>query len=117
MNELMLELQPYIISILAVLLTYLGARLEAILNGFVEARITKEKQEQIKDIVKGVVAFVEQITKEDLTIKGQEKYTLAKAKALEILNSKNLVITEAELDMLIESFVLQLTLKEIDASE
>ena len=108
MNELILELQPYIISILAVLLTYLGARLKAVYEDFLEERIDEKQRATIKDIVKGAVAFVEQITKEDLAIKGQEKYDLAKAKALEILNGKNLVITEAELDMLIEAFVLEL---------
>ena len=117
MNELMLELQPYIISILAVLLTYLGARLKACYEDFLEERIDEKQRALIKDIVKGAVQFVEQVAKVDLEMAGKENYELAKAKALELLNSKNLVITDTELDMLIESFVLELTLKEIDASE
>ena len=104
MNELMLELQPYVISILAVLLTYLGARL----NKFLNSRIEKDKQEQIKDIVKGVVAFVEQVAKFDLELVGKEKYNLAKEKAVLLLNEKGLVVSETELDMLIEAFVLEL---------
>ena len=104
MNELLLELQPYIISILAVLLSYLGARL----NKFLNSKIEKDKQEQIKDIVKGVVAFVEQVAKFDLELVGKEKYNLAKEKAVLLLNEKGLVVSETELDMLIESFVLGL---------
>ena len=108
MQELMTELQPYIVGILAILLTFLGTRLEALLNKYVEAKVSKEKQEQIRNIVEGVVNFVEQVTKEDLAIKGKEKFDLAKLKALEILHGKGLQITETELEMLIESFVLAL---------
>ena len=104
MNELLLELQPYVISILAVLLSYLGARL----NKFLNSKIEKDKQEQIKDIVKGVVAFVEQVAKFDLELVGKEKYNLAKEKAVLLLNEKGLVVSETELDMLIEAFVLEL---------
>ena len=107
MNELLLELQPYVISILAVLLSYLGARL----NKFLNSRIEKDKQEQIKDIVKGVVAFVEQVAKFDLELVGKEKYNLAKEKAVLLLNEKGLVVSETELDMLIEAFVLELLSK------
>ena len=110
MNELLLELQPYVISILAVLLSYLGARL----NKFLNSRIEKDKQEQIKDIVKGVVAFVEQVAKFDLELVGKEKYNLAKEKAVLLLNEKGLVVSETELDMLIESFVLGLKDEELD---
>ena len=110
MNELLLELQPYIISILAVLLSYLGARL----NKFLNSKIEKDKQEQIKDIVKGVVAFVEQVAKFDLELVGKEKYNLAKEKAVLLLNEKGLVVSETELDMLIESFVLGLKDEELD---
>ena len=113
MKDLLLELQPFIVSIMAILLSYLGTRLNAFLN----ARIDKVKQEQIKDIVKGVVMFVEQVAKVDVEMLGIEKYNLAKQKALTIINEKGFTITDVELDMLIESFVLELTLREVEVIE
>ena len=104
MNELLLELQPYLIGILTVILGYVGNKLRL----YFDAKIETEKQEQIKDIVKGVVAFVEQVAKVDVKLKGQEKFNLAKEKAVLLLNEKGFLISEVELDMLIESFVLGL---------
>ena len=104
MNELLLELQPYLIGILTVILGYVGNKLRL----YFDAKIETEKQEQIKDIVKGVVAFVEQVAKVDVELKGKEKFNLAKENAAFILNEKGFVISEVELDMLIESFVLGL---------
>ena len=104
MNELLLELQPYLIGILTVILGYVGNKLRL----YFDAKIETEKQEQIKDIVKGVVAFVEQVAKVDVELKGKEKFNLAKEKAVLLLNEKGFVISETELDMLIESFVLGL---------
>lgn len=104
MNELLLELQPYLIGILTVILGYVGNKLRL----YFDAKINTEKQEQIKDIVKGVVAFVEQVAKVDVALKGQGKFNLAKEKAVLLLNEKGFAISEAELDMMIESFVLGL---------
>ncbi len=104
MNELLLELQPYLVGILTVILGYVGNKLRV----YFDAKIETEKQEQIKDIVKGVVAFVEQVAKFDLELVGKEKYNLAKEKAVLLLNEKGLVVSETELDMLIEAFVLEL---------
>lgn len=104
MNELLIALQSHLITILGILLGYLGVRLSTFLN----EKITKEKQEQIKNIVKGIVAFVEQVAKIDVTLVGEEKFRFAKEKVILLLNEKGLTITETELDMLIESFVLAL---------
>lgn len=104
MNELLLELQPYLVGILTVILGYAGNKLRL----YFDAKIDTEKQGQIKDIVKGVVAFVEQVAKVDVKLKGEEKFNLAKEKAILLLNEKGLVISEVELDMMIESFVLGL---------
>lgn len=104
MNDLLLELQPYLIGILTVILGYVGNKLRL----YFDAKIETEKQEQIKDIVKGVVAFVEQVAKVDVELKGKEKFNLAKEKTILLLNEKGFVISETELDMLIESFVLGL---------
>lgn len=104
MNELLIELQPYLIGILTVILGYVGNKLRL----YFDAKIETEKQDQIKDIVKGVVAFVEQVAKVDVELAGKEKFNLAKEKAILLLNGKGFVISEVELDMLIESFVLGL---------
>lgn len=108
MNELLLELQPYLVGILTVILGYVGNKLRL----YFDAKIETEKQEQIKDIVKGVVAFVEQVAKVDVELIGQEKLNLAKEKAVLLLNEKGFVVSEVELDMLIESFVLGLQERE-----
>ena len=110
MNELLLELQPYLVGILTILLGYLGNKLRL----FLDEKIEQEQQDKIKDIVKGVVAFVEQVAKFDLELVGKEKYNLAKEKAVLLLNEKGLVVSETELDMLIESFVLGLKDEELD---
>lgn len=107
MNNLIIELQPYIIGILGILLSFLGAKLNLYLN----AKIDEEKQSQIKDIVKGAVLFVEQVSKVNVELEGKEKYNLAKEKALNIINERGFTTTENELDMLIESFVISLTNK------
>lgn len=104
MEQLLQEITPYLISIGGVLLTYLGHKV----NQFVNAKIDKDKQAQVKDIVKGVVAFVEQVSKVNVEMLAHEKYELAKEKALLILNEKGLTVGEEELNMLIESFVLGL---------
>ena len=104
MNELLNELQPHLLAILGVILGYVGVRL----NTYFNKKIDEQKQEQIKDVIKGVVAFVEQVAKIDVELVGIEKFNLAKDRALEILNEKGLEITNAELEMLIESFVLGL---------
>lgn len=108
MNELLLELQPYLVGILTVILGYVGNKLRL----YFDAKIETEKQEQIKDIVKGVVAFVEQVAKVDVELEGKEKFNLAKEKAVLLLNEKGFVVSEVELDMLIESFVLGLQERE-----
>ena len=104
MNDLFIELQPYIISIVAILLSYAGTRL----NVFLNKKIDAEKMGQIKDIVKGAVMFVEQVAKVDVELVGTAKYNLAKEKALAIINERGLTVTATELDMLIERFVLGL---------
>ena len=108
MNELLLELQTFLWGIIPILLGYLGNKLRL----FLDEKIETEKQEQIKDIVKGVVAFVEQVAKVDVELIGQEKLNLAKEKAVLLLNEKGFVVSEVELDMLIESFVLGLQERE-----
>lgn len=104
MTELIRELQPFIIGVLGVLLTYLGRKL----NIFLNERIDKDQQELINDIIEGAVKFVEQVTKKDVAIIGEVKFEIAKETVLIILNEKGLTITDVELEVLIEKFVLEL---------
>ena len=108
MSDILQELTPYLIGILGVLLTFLGRKL----NIFLNERIDKDQWNLIKDIVQGAVMFVEQISKQDVGLYGEKKFNLAKQRALEVLNDKGLALTDNELELLIEKFVLEM--KEID---
>lgn len=105
MNELLLELQPYLVGILTVILGYVSNKLRL----YFDAKIDEQKQKQIKDVIKGAVAFVEQVSKKDLELVGKAKFELAKEKAVLLLNEKGLAVSEVELEMLIEAFVGGLT--------
>ena len=98
MNELLLELQPHLISMAIALLTALGGWLGLKLKDLMNTKIKR-------DIVRETVNYVEQIGK---ALGSAEKLLLAKTKALEYVNSKGLKISEVELEILIESFVNQL---------
>lgn len=104
MSEILKELTPYLLGIAGVLLTYLGRKLSLFLN----EKISKEQWALIKDIVEGAVKFVEQVSKQDITLKGEAKFELAKKKAIEVLNDEGLMVTETQLEILIESFVLSI---------
>ena len=104
MSDILQELTPYLIGILGVLLTFLGRKL----NIFLNERINKDQWDLIKDIVQGAVMFVEQISKQDVGLYGEKKFNLAKQRALEVLNDKGLAVTDDELELLIEKFVLEM---------
>ena len=104
MSDILQELTPYLIGILGVLLTFLGRKL----NIFLNERIDKDQWNLIKDIVQGAVMFVEQISKQDVGLYGEKKFNLAKQRALEVLNDKGLAVTDDELELLIEKFVLEM---------
>ena len=95
MHELLLELQPHIISIAVTLLSafagWLGIKVKAFLD-------TKEKRE----IVESTVKYVEQVGR---SLGSHEKLELAKEKALEWLNVRGFNISDVELEILIEAAV------------
>lgn len=95
MNELLLELQPHLISMAVTLLTALGAFLANKARKYIN---TKEKME----VIKSTVLYVEQIGK---TLQAEEKFSLAKEKAIEWLAVKGIRVSEVELEILIERFV------------
>ena len=95
MHELLLELQPALISILMTVLTGLAGWLGLKVKAFLD---TKEK----RDIVEATVMYVEQVAK---SMGSEEKLALAKTKALEWINTKGFNVSEIELEILIESAV------------
>ena len=103
------ELTPLITNLLltlvGILFTYLGVQAKKLM-----ARVERNKQvqqikeslENNKEIVRASVEYVEQI---GAHLKAEEKFNLAKDKALEFANDRGFTITETELDVLIEQMV------------
>lgn len=92
-------LQPYLLEIIAGILTavatYIGARIKKIY----EEKVNTETKEKVVTIA---VNAVEQIYKE---LKGEEKLDKCLEAATEMLTEKGIVASELELRMLIESVV------------
>jgi len=95
MHELLLELQPHIISIAVTLLSALAGWLGIKVKAFLD---TKEK----RDIVEATVMYVEQVGR---SLGSHEKFELAKEKALEWINTKGFNVSDIELEILIEAAV------------
>ena len=98
-EEIIMMLMPYIISILATVLTaiasYVGLNVKNIYSSVVNTRLKKQ-------IVEDTCKYVEQIYKD---LHGKEKLEKAIEAASAILNEKQIPITELELRVLIESTV------------
>ena len=77
---------------------WLGAKLGNFIDKQNESRL-------IRDIVSKTVQYVEQVGQ---LLGSQEKFELAKQKAVEWANSKGLQVSEVELEILIEAFVNEL---------
>lgn len=86
---------PTIVTLLAGVLTWLGLKINKYLT-------EKERNEIIKSIIENTVKYVEQVYKD---IHGPEKLEQAKEIAFMWLNEKGIEIGDAELTILIESFV------------
>ena len=98
-DELMLQLQPIIISacitILTAVATYIGTQIKNVV-------IEKVNTEQKKKIVETTCKAINQLYKD---LDGPTKFEKAKENILEQLNDKGIKITELELQMLIECTV------------
>ena len=103
------EIKELLIPLLATLLTYLATYLGIKLKELIDAKITKERQEQIANIVDATVKYVEQIANRQGFV--GDKYNLAKQRILDELTIKGLEISEEYLDSLIEAFVRQLEIE------
>lgn len=96
----MLEIiQNNLIEILGTILlgvvSFLGSKLKAKYDEYVDTKIKK-------DIVNATVRYVEQVFN---TLHGEEKLNKAKEKAIEWLDEKGIKTSETELEILIESVV------------
>lgn len=88
----------FLSTITLALIGFIGARIRAIYENHVK---DKEKRQVVKDCVK----MVEQVYKD---IHGAEKLEKAKESILTILGEKGIVISELEMDVLIEAAVQEL---------
>jgi hypothetical protein len=99
LESLGINLNTIIMGAITGLLTWLGGTIKKFYNEHV-------KNKTIRTVIDDCVKYVEQKSKTEAI---QNKYEMAKDKAVNILNSKGINITDDEIDLLIESFVNSLT--------
>lgn len=104
MKEFIIEITPYIYNIVLALVGFVATKVVAFIND----KISQDKQDRIAKVVKASVDWVEMVSQTNLKLVGKEKYIKARDRALVVLHQKNLQVTNEELDMLIEQFVLEL---------
>ena len=94
-NQLIQILLPILATFLTGLFTYIGTRLK---NAYEQ----KVNTETAKVVVENAVRFVEQVYKD---LHGKEKLEKAVEQVSQVLASKGINLSEAEINMLIESAV------------
>ena len=94
-NQLIQILLPVLATFLSGLFTYIGTRLK---NAYEQ----KVNTETAKVVVENAVRFVEQVYKD---LHGKEKLEKAVEQVSQVLASKGINLSEAEINMLIESAV------------
>ena len=95
LNQLMQILLPILATFLTGVFTYIGNRLKKIYE-------EKINNTTAKEVVDDAVRFVEQVYTD---LSGREKLEMATKQVSEVLQSKGIKITQAEINMLIESAV------------
>lgn len=102
LKEIIAQLTPGIVAILVTLLgliaSVLGLYAKRILANIEE----NQKELKVQEIIEKTVTYVEQVGK---LLGSEEKFALAKQKALEWLNTKGLQVSETQLEIMIEAFV------------
>lgn len=99
MQNLMLELQPYLINALITILGATGTWLGTLVGKWIKEKVDTEEK---KKIVETTCKYVQQVYKD---LDGQSKLEKAKEAIIEQLNNKGIIITDLELRVLIESTV------------
>lgn len=97
-NQLLDMLLPILATFLTGLFTYIGTRLKKVYE-------EKVNTETAKQVAEDAVRFVEQVYKD---LHGKEKLDKAVEQTAQVLESKGITISEAEINMLIESAVFGL---------
>lgn len=95
LNQFIQILLPILATFLTGLFTYIGNRLKKVYE-------EKVNNETAKAVVEDAVRFVEQVYTD---LNGKEKLQKATEQVSEVLQSKGIKITSAEINMLIESAV------------
>lgn len=90
-----IDINTIIITVATSVITFITTRIKKIYN-------EKVTNETIREVIQDCVKYVEQKAKTEGFL---NKYDVAKEKALKILESKKISITDDEIDLLIESFV------------
>lgn len=99
MDAMLEAIQPAFMSLLGTVVTclfgYIGLKAKQVYTKYVDNQVKQ-------DVVNSTVNYVEQVYK---NIHGEEKLQKAKEKVTEILTEQGIKITDADLEMLIESAV------------
>ena len=99
MDAMLEAIQPAFMSLLGTVVTclfgYIGLKAKQVYTKYVDNQVKQ-------DVVNSTVNYVEQVYKD---IHGEEKLQKAKEKVTEILTEQGIKITDADLEMLIESAV------------
>lgn len=99
MDAILEAIQPAFVSLLGTVVTclfgYIGLKAKQVYTKYVDNQVKQ-------DVVNSTVNYVEQVYK---NIHGEEKLQKAKEKVTEILTEQGIKITDADLEMLIESAV------------
>ena len=90
-------LLPFLATVITGIISYIGMQIKKAYTNYVNTRT-------IKEIVEDTVLYVEQVNK-NKGITSDEKFNEAKEKASSWLASKNITISDTELEILIESAV------------
>lgn len=104
MNDVINQIMPYVISIVGVILGAVSLWIGNKVNAFMEKNKIYDALKANQLIVKASVEYAEQVFQ---ALDGQEKFEMAKQKALEIFNERGITIGDNELDALIEQAVIQ----------
>ena len=107
LNQFIQILLPILATFLTGLFTYIGNRLKKVYE-------EKVNNETAKAVVEDAVRFVEQVYTD---LNGKEKLQKATEQVAEVLASKGIKITSAEINMLIESAVYGLNEDWFDKKE
>ena len=101
-NEILTEVSPYLLAIILAILGFIAKWIGAMANAKITSLEEADKDKKIRAIIESTVKYVEQIGK---ALDGPAKLDKAKETALAWINEKGLIITETELNILIEATV------------